>query len=59
MLLDKDAEADDLGGRVRKIEHRGRFFRVEGPLNVPRSPQGYPLLVQAGSSGDGRAFAAK
>jgi FMN-dependent oxidoreductase (nitrilotriacetate monooxygenase family) len=59
VLLDKDAEADDLGGRVRKIEHRGRFFRVEGPLNVPRSPQGYPLLVQAGSSGDGRAFAAK
>ncbi|HEY3481078.1 MAG TPA: LLM class flavin-dependent oxidoreductase, partial [Streptomyces sp.] len=32
---------------------------VEGALNVPRSPQGYPLLVQAGSSEDGRAFAAR
>ncbi|NUP33622.1 MAG: LLM class flavin-dependent oxidoreductase, partial [Streptomycetaceae bacterium] len=39
--------------------HRGTYFGVEGALNVPRSPQGYPLLVQAGSSADGRAFAAR
>jgi FMN-dependent oxidoreductase (nitrilotriacetate monooxygenase family) len=39
--------------------HRGEHFRVEGALNVPRSPQGYPLLVQAGSSEDGRRFAAR
>jgi FMN-dependent oxidoreductase (nitrilotriacetate monooxygenase family) len=35
--------------RIHPIEHDGTHFRVRGPLNVPRSPQGYPLLVQAGS----------
>ncbi|MCF3934009.1 LLM class flavin-dependent oxidoreductase [Acuticoccus sp. M5D2P5] len=39
--------------------HRGEFFKVRGPLNVPRSPQGRPLIVQAGSSEPGRALAAR
>lgn len=47
---------DDL---LYPTNHRGRYFRVAGPLNVPRSPQGYPLLVQAGSSADGRELAAR
>ncbi|MFD4137765.1 LLM class flavin-dependent oxidoreductase [Streptomyces sp. NPDC058572] len=46
-------------GAVRAIDHRGDHFRVDGPLNVPRSPQGHPLLVQAGSSEDGKEFAAR
>ena len=37
----------------------GDHFRVAGPLNVPRPPQGHPLLVQAGSSEDGKDFAAR
>jgi len=45
--------------RVYPPRHHGRFFRVEGALNVPRSPQGYPLLVQAGSSDDGKELAAR
>jgi FMN-dependent oxidoreductase (nitrilotriacetate monooxygenase family) len=45
--------------RLRRIDHVGTHFRVAGPLNVPRPIQGYPLLVQAGASPDGRAFAAK
>jgi FMN-dependent oxidoreductase (nitrilotriacetate monooxygenase family) len=45
--------------RIHPVEYAGRYFRVRGPLNVPRSPQGRPLLVQAGSSPDGRAFAAR
>ncbi|MCW2506648.1 MAG: monooxygenase [Actinomycetia bacterium] len=45
--------------RIHAIEHRGEFFSVAGPLNVPRSPQGHPLLVQAGSSQDGKEFAAR
>jgi FMN-dependent oxidoreductase (nitrilotriacetate monooxygenase family) len=45
--------------RVRAIDHVGPHFRVQGPLNLPRSPQGHPLLVQAGSSADGRDFAAR
>jgi FMN-dependent oxidoreductase (nitrilotriacetate monooxygenase family) len=45
--------------KIHPIDHRGRFFSVRGPLNLPRSPQGYPVLVQAGSSQDGKDFAAR
>lgn len=45
--------------KVYPPRHVGRHFKVEGALNVPRSPQGYPLLVQAGSSEDGKALAAR
>ncbi|GAA3401500.1 LLM class flavin-dependent oxidoreductase [Paenibacillus hodogayensis] len=48
------AEAD----KVHYLHHRGRHFDVRGPLDVPRSPQGRPVLVQAGSSNTGRDFAA-
>jgi FMN-dependent oxidoreductase (nitrilotriacetate monooxygenase family) len=44
--------------RVHRIDHHGAAFDVNGPFNIPRMPQGRPLLVQAGSSDDGRAFAA-
>ncbi|GAB3805856.1 NtaA/DmoA family FMN-dependent monooxygenase [Micromonospora zhanjiangensis] len=44
---------------IHRPEHRGRHFRVAGPLNVPRPPQGHPLLVQAGSSEDGKQLAAR
>lgn len=45
--------------RIHAIDHVGRHFRVAGPLNVERPPQGHPLLVQAGSSEDGKNFAAR
>jgi FMN-dependent oxidoreductase (nitrilotriacetate monooxygenase family) len=45
--------------KVYPPAHVGRFYRVAGALNVPRPPQGYPLLVQAGSSENGRDFAAR
>lgn len=45
--------------RVREIDHDGPYYRVRGPLNVFRSPQGRPLLAQAGSSTAGTAFAAR
>lgn len=45
--------------KVHAIDYKGKHYAVRGPLNVSRSPQGRPLLVQAGSSEDGRAFAAK
>ncbi|ASR01704.1 LLM class flavin-dependent oxidoreductase [Gordonia rubripertincta] len=57
--------ADKAGGRwgdQRRIHppaHQGEHFLVDGALDVPRSPQGYPLLVQAGSSEDGRVLAAR
>lgn len=45
--------------RIHPVDFAGEYFRVRGPLNLPRSPQGRPLLVQAGSSQDGREFAAR
>jgi FMN-dependent oxidoreductase (nitrilotriacetate monooxygenase family) len=45
--------------KLRVLHHRGRHFQVRGPLNVPRSPQGRPVLVQAGSSEDGKDLAAE
>jgi len=45
--------------KIHALNHVGKHFRVRGPLNVPRSPQGRPVYVQAGSSDDGRAFAAR
>lgn len=45
--------------QIRHIGHQGGFYRVEGPLNIPRSPQVDPLLVQAGSSEQGRDLAAR
>ena len=45
--------------KVRPINFEGRFFKVRGPLNTVRSPQGRPVFVQAGGSPRGRAFAAQ
>ena len=45
--------------RVHTIDYDGPRFKVRGPLNSPRSPQGRPLLVQAGSSESGKDFAAR
>ncbi|WP_320773034.1 LLM class flavin-dependent oxidoreductase [Streptomyces sp. CRN 30] len=59
VVADKAAGVWGDGTRLHPPRHAGRFFRVEGALNVPRSPQGYPLLVQAGSSQDGKRFAAR
>ncbi|MGV9666642.1 LLM class flavin-dependent oxidoreductase [Nocardia niigatensis] len=45
--------------KVHTLDYRGERFQVRGPLNSPRSPQGRPLLVQAGSSESGKEFAAR
>jgi FMN-dependent oxidoreductase (nitrilotriacetate monooxygenase family) len=44
--------------KIHKYRHDGRFYRVDGILNVPPSPQGRPMIVQAGASGPGRELAA-
>jgi FMN-dependent oxidoreductase (nitrilotriacetate monooxygenase family) len=61
-----DAVIDDRAGgryaqpkRIRPINHKGDYYQVAGPLNMPRCPQGRPVLVQAGSSDTGRRFAAR
>jgi len=45
--------------KVHAIDHVGKHFSVRGPLNVPRSPQGRPVLVQAGSSEGGKALGSR
>jgi len=43
--------------KVHEINHKGTYFSVRGPLTVPRTPQGRPVILQAGSSGRGQQFA--
>jgi FMN-dependent oxidoreductase (nitrilotriacetate monooxygenase family) len=59
ILADKEAGVWGDNSRIYPPAHSGRFYRVAGALNVPRSAQGHPVLVQAGSSENGRNFAAK
>ncbi len=45
--------------KVQALEHVGTWFKSRGPFTVPRSPQGHPVIMQAGQSGRGMAFAAR
>ncbi len=49
--------ADPAGLHI--LDHKGKYFSVKGPLNIPRAPQGHPILIQAGSSGPGQDLAAR
>lgn len=53
VIVDRDRGAYTDNTRIRKICHSGEFFNIEGPLPGPRSPQGRPVIVQAGSSPQG------
>ncbi|MBB3458775.1 FMN-dependent oxidoreductase (nitrilotriacetate monooxygenase family) [Rhizobium sp. BK313] len=44
---------------IHRIDHHGKYFHVAGPLEIPRSPQGRPVIFQAGSSEPGKDLAAK
>ncbi|WP_435591418.1 LLM class flavin-dependent oxidoreductase [Nocardia sp. bgisy118] len=59
IVLDEETGLFADPDRVHTIDYAGERFRVRGPLNSPRSPQGRPLLVQAGSSESGKEFAAR
>lgn len=59
VLADKESGLYADTERIRAVDHHGEFFDVAGPLNLLRPVQGYPLLVQAGSSETGKAYAAK
>lgn len=45
--------------KLHALNHNGRYFSVQGPLNIPRPPQGHPVVIQAGSSDRGQALAAR
>ena len=59
LVLDPVAPLFADPNHVRAINHKGRWFDVQGPLNVSRPPQGRPVFIQAGASDRGRDFAAR
>src|SRR5579863_5447553 len=59
LILDRRAGRFADPAKVHRLDHQGRYFQSRGPFSVPRSPQGHPVLIQAGQSGRGQLFAAK
>ncbi|HEY2616629.1 MAG TPA: NtaA/DmoA family FMN-dependent monooxygenase, partial [Acetobacteraceae bacterium] len=59
LVMDKDSGLFIDPDKVRYADYEGRYVRTRGPLTIPRSPQGRPVLMQAGSSPRGRDFAAR
>ena len=59
VLLDKRTGRFADPEKVHRVDYSGEWFQVRGPSTVPRSPQGYPVLIQAGQSERGRQFAAR
>lgn len=45
--------------KLHKLNHDGAFFKVQGPINIGRAPQGQPIVMQAGGSEPGQALAAR
>jgi alkanesulfonate monooxygenase len=45
--------------KLHKLNHKGNFFSVRGPMNLARPPQGYPIIAQAGASEDGKELGAE
>lgn len=59
VVADEEARVFVDPAKVRPVAFEGRFYRSRGPLNTARPPQGRPVLVQAGSSPQGRHFASR
>ncbi|HVQ77945.1 MAG TPA: LLM class flavin-dependent oxidoreductase [Candidatus Binatia bacterium] len=59
IVLDRASGVFADPAKVHRLDHRGASFRTRGPFTVPRTPQGHPVLIQAGQSGRGRRFAAR
>ncbi|MEO3472230.1 LLM class flavin-dependent oxidoreductase [Roseomonas sp. CAU 1739] len=57
-IRDKAAGLNYDPSKVHMLDHEGAHFRVKGPLNVARTPQGRPIIIQAGASDQGRELAA-
>lgn len=59
IIGDREAGVFGDASKLHSIDYQGKFFNVKGPLNVPRTPQGRPVIVQAGSSEEGKRLGAK
>jgi FMN-dependent oxidoreductase (nitrilotriacetate monooxygenase family) len=59
LIIDKKSGRFANPAKVKRLDHQGQFFKSRGPFTVPRSPQGHPVIVQAGMSGRGQRFAGR
>ncbi|MGA8121981.1 LLM class flavin-dependent oxidoreductase [Rouxiella badensis] len=59
VIANKDSGQYFVDDKINAIEHRGEHYQVQGPLNITRSPQGKPVIIEAGSSADGQKLAAQ
>ncbi len=59
LIVDKASGRFADGNKVKRLDYHGKFLHSRGPFTVPRSPQGHPVLIQAGSSGRGKKFSAR
>ncbi|HWK44734.1 MAG TPA: LLM class flavin-dependent oxidoreductase [Stellaceae bacterium] len=59
LVFDREEGSFADPAKVHRLDHKGEFFTVRGPLNVPRPPQGHPVIIQAGVSPTGQNLAAR
>ena len=59
LVLDRPEGLFARGDKVHRLDHRGEHYNSRGPFTVPRTPQGHPVMIQAGQSGRGQRFAAR
>jgi FMN-dependent oxidoreductase (nitrilotriacetate monooxygenase family) len=59
IIQDRESGVFADAAKVRRLDHKGKWFKSRGPFTVPRTPQGRPVLIQAGQSGRGKSFAAR
>jgi len=58
LIVDREQSRFADTTKIKEVEYKGKWYSTKGTLNVPRPPQGYPVLIQAGSSEPGKEFAA-
>src|SRR3989440_450434 len=59
VVMDKKSGRFADPAKVKRLDHKGQFFKSRGPFTVPRSSQGHPVVIQAGASGRGQRFAGR
>lgn len=59
VVMDKESGVFARPGSITAVNYVGKYVSTTGPLSLPRSRQAHPVIMQAGSSGRGREFAAK
>lgn len=59
LILDRESRRFADAAKVSRLDHEGEYFSSRGPFTVPRTPQGHPVVIQAGQSGRGRKFAVR